>query len=63
MVEFFIRNLEGGYSAIMIDGMCFGKMTIVIVMRIREEGTKQILILSYVILYIKETTSTIDKKS
>ncbi|MDR0614446.1 MAG: IS256 family transposase [Lactobacillales bacterium] len=41
--EFLGRGLEGSYPAIMIDGMCVGKMTIVAAMGIREGGDKQIL--------------------
>ncbi|MDR0606670.1 MAG: transposase [Bacteroidales bacterium] len=42
MDKFFSRRLEE-YPAIMIDGMRFGKMTIVAAMGIREGGDKQIL--------------------
>jgi len=43
MDEFFGRRLDGSYPAVMIDGMCFGKMTIVAAMGIRAGGDKQIL--------------------
>lgn len=43
MDEFFSRSLDGNYSAIMIDGIRLGKMTIVAAMGIRAEGGKQIL--------------------
>lgn len=43
MDEFFSRSLDGNYSAIMIDGIRLGKMTIVAAMGIRAEGGQQIL--------------------
>jgi len=43
MEEFFGRRIEGGFPAVMIDGMGFGKTTIIAAMGIRADGRKQML--------------------
>jgi len=41
--RFFERQLEDSYPAIMLDGLVMGKLTMVVAMGIRADGTKQIL--------------------
>jgi transposase-like protein len=43
MEEFFGRRIEGRYPAIMIDGMGFGKITVVAAMGIGSDGRKRML--------------------
>ncbi len=42
MDEFFKRRIEGGYPAMMLDGLELGKMTIIAAMGIDTEGRKRI---------------------
>lgn len=46
METFFNRPIENAYPAIMIDGMGVGDMTIIAVMGIADDGSKQVLGLS-----------------
>jgi len=41
--RFFDRRLDESYPAIMVDGLAMGKLTTVVAMGIRADGTKQIL--------------------